>query len=127
MFLIGIPVIFGLIGALALIAISYFGSADLDATASAGLQTLQAAVESYATAHNGNYPLSETDLTSATPPYLNESYCGEEVGGFRFDCKFSSKHYVLQAIPRTGTLVAGTKTLVVSGGQNAPSSSEEKK
>ncbi|MBI3601710.1 MAG: hypothetical protein HY209_02290 [Candidatus Omnitrophica bacterium] len=86
-----------------------------DALAKATIRSISTASESYGTANNGNYPTSITSLTGATPPYLNQAYCGTTVSGYDFVCTFNVASYTVTATPVTvGT--SGTTTYTISTG-----------
>ena len=71
-------------------------------TAQATLRTISSAFEKYAAAHNGNYPTTMTDLTSQTPPYLNEDYVAKGPRqGYIFTVPAYGANYCIQATPET--------------------------
>ena len=81
--LVEIMIVVAIIALLAAIAIPNLLRARVNAnetTAQATLKTLSTAAESSASANNGDYPLLITDLTAATPPYINENYIGNRQG-----------------------------------------------
>ncbi len=89
--LVEIMIVVAIIALLAAIAIPNLLRAKLsanEALAQSTLRTLSTAAETYATAHNGDMPAAEGDLTGATPPYLNRSYCGNTINGYGYACTF---------------------------------------
>lgn len=86
-----------------------------DALAKSTIRTLSVASETYATANNGQFPLSIYDLTDAQPPYLNTSYCDQTISGYSYECNFDAKEYSFAATPENpGT--SGTKEYIISTG-----------
>jgi type IV pilus assembly protein PilA len=116
--LVEIMIVVAIIALLAAIAIPNLLRAKMsanDALAKSTLRAISTASESYATANTGNYPGDETSLTSATPAYLNKSYCGTTVSGYVFACSFNNPTYSITATPVTvGT--SGTTTYTISTG-----------
>ena len=116
--LVEIMIVVAIIALLAAIAIPNLLRAKMsanDALAKATIRSISTASESYATANSGNYPTQETSLTTATPPYLNKSYCAQTISGYAFTCTFASSSYTVVATPVTvGT--SGTTTYTISTG-----------
>ena len=116
--LVEIMIVVAIIALLAAIAIPNLLRAKIsanDALAKATLRSLSTSSESYATSNSGNYPGNMTSLTGATPPYLNQAYCGQTASGYTFACTFSSGSYTYTATPVTvGT--SGTTTFTISTG-----------
>src|SRR5690349_5603518 len=82
--LVEIMIVVAIIALLAAIAIPNLLRAKIsanDALAKATLRSLSTSSESYATSNSGNYPQDMTSLTGATPPYLNQAYCGTTASG----------------------------------------------
>ena len=117
--LVEIMIVVAIIALLAAIAIPNLLRAKVsanDATAQATLKTLATASETYATANNGNYPLDETSLTGATPPYTNKNYCtGASMAGFTYGCTFGAGAYTYKANPVTAGST-GTTTYTITTG-----------
>ena len=115
--LVEIMIVVAIIALLAAIAIPNLLRARLnanDSAAKADLQALVTALESYAAA-NGQYPTNESDLTGATPAYLNESLCGGTKHGYTFSCTLNSSSYSVTASATTcGT--SGSKSYTVTTG-----------
>ena len=89
-----------------------------DALAKATLRAMSTAAESYATSSSGNYPTAETDLTAASPPYLNMTYCASSpIGGYNYDCSgLSVSGYTITATPvRVGSTGTTTQTITTGG------------
>ncbi len=116
--LVEIMIVVAIIALLAAIAIPNLLRAKIsanDALAKATLRSLSTSSESFATANSGNYPGDMTSLTGATPPYLNQAYCGLTMSGYTFACTFAGGSYTFTATPVTaGT--SGTTTYTVSTG-----------
>lgn len=112
--LIVIIVIIGILAAIAIPKItSSYRLANETATYTS-LQTIASALENYSTV-NGVYPSQESDLTSATPPYLTQSYCGHSYNGYSYSCSFQADSYTVTASPDScGS--TGTKTYTLTTG-----------
>ncbi len=116
--LVEIMIVVAIIALLAAIAIPNLLRAKIsanDALAQSTLRTLSTASETYTTANNGNYPTSESALTTATPPYLNENYCSTTVSGFAFTCNWNVGAYTFYAVP-TAYGTSGTTSFTMSTG-----------
>ncbi len=87
-----------------------------DALAKATARAMSTASESYATANNGNYPSAVADLTNATPPYLNQNYCGQEISGYVYSCEFSNTGYKFTATPQKIGETGTTAVTITTGG-----------
>ena len=116
--LVEIMIVVAIIALLAAIAIPNLLRAKIsanDALAKATLRSLSTSSESYATSNSGNYPGNMTSLTGATPPYMNQAYCGQTSSGYTFACTFNAGSYTFTATPVTvGT--SGTTTFTVTTG-----------
>lgn len=116
--LVEIMIVVAIIALLAAIAIPNLLRAKIsanDALAKSTLRSLSTASETFATANSGNYPTAITELTTATPPYINKTYCGETISGFGFDCTFGVAGYTYVAAPITpGT--SGTESYTITTG-----------
>ncbi len=116
--LVEIMIVVAIIALLAAIAIPNLLRAKIsanDASARATLRALSTASETFATSNNGNYPATMTDLTGATPPYINTDYCGATVSGYAFTCTNAAGSYTYVATPVTvGT--SGTTTYTITTG-----------
>ena len=116
--LVEIMIVVAIIALLAAIAIPNLLRAKIsanDALAKSTLRALSSATETYATANSGNYPGDMTSLTGATPPYMNQDYCGKTVSGFTYTCTNTAGAYTYSAAPVTiGT--SGTTTFTMTTG-----------
>ena len=116
--LVEIMIVVAIIALLAAIAIPNLLRAKLNANDSLAKSTVRAmstSSESYATAHNGNYPIDVTSLTGASPAFLNNPYCDNTLSGYFYTCTFTNSTYTLSATPVTvGT--TGTTTYTISTG-----------
>ncbi len=87
--------------------------------ARATLKSLSTASETYMLIL-GSYPGNITSLTSASPPYINQSFCGSTLLGYQYVCTFSAASYLVVASPvvfgKTGT----TTYTIATGGVSSP-------
>ena len=125
--LVEIMIVVAIIALLAAIAIPNLLRAKMtanDALAKATLRAISTAAETYATANNGAYPTSETQLTTgSTPPYLNKAYCGTTLSGFDFTCTWAtaqSATYTAVATPTTPGVSGSVTFTITSGGVLTP-------
>ena len=122
--LVEIMIVVAIIALLAAIAIPNLLRARIsanDALAKSTLRSLSTSAETYATANTGNYPTAITDLTGATPPYINKAYCATTVSGFQYVCTFGAGSYSLEAEPITvGTSGTTTFTMTTGGVLSPP-------
>ncbi len=112
-------IVVAIIALLAAIAIPNLLRARVNANESAAqatLKTIATAAESFASANNGNYPTVVTDLTDATPPYMNENYCDAAIrSGYTYTCTFAVDSYnILGAAQNCGT--SGTRDYNITTG-----------
>ncbi len=116
--LVEIMIVVAIIALLAAIAIPNLLRAKIsanDSLAASTLRTLSTASETFATSNNGTYPADITSLTGATPPYINEAYCGQTIAGFSYACTMGAGAYTFTASPvNVGT--SGTTTLTMTTG-----------
>lgn len=117
--LVEIMIVVAIIALLAAIAIPNLLRARVnanEANAQATLKTIATACESFASVNNGNYPTAITNLTGATPAYLNEDYTITDPYGYNFDCgSLATTGYTCTATPNIcGT--TGTRTFTVTTG-----------
>lgn len=82
------------------------------------LKTISAALEAYASDHNGFYAPQDTlindkHLRTTAPPYLNKAYCGQVDNSYTFGCTINITTYTLTARPQNCT-TAGTKSFTVT-------------
>ncbi len=57
------------------------------------------AIEAYAEAHNGKYPVSESVLLDGNSPYLSKSYDNQVINGYRYLLELNSGSYRVVAKP----------------------------
>ena len=116
--LVEIMIVVAIIALLAAIAIPNLLRAKVsanDALAKATIRSISTGSEAFATANNGNYPGAIASLTSATPPYLNATYCGSTISGYTYACGMASTGYTVTATPAiVGT--SGTTTFTITTG-----------
>ncbi|MCM8782470.1 MAG: prepilin-type N-terminal cleavage/methylation domain-containing protein, partial [Candidatus Omnitrophica bacterium] len=117
--LVEIMIVVAIIALLAAIAIPNLLRARVNANesnAQATLKTIATACESYASANNGNYPTAISDLTGATPAYLNEDYTASARNGYTFACPtLTTSGYTCTAVPVTLN-TTGTKSFSICTG-----------
>lgn len=117
--LVEIMIVVAIIALLAAIAIPNLLRPRLaanEAKAQATLRTMSTAFETYAAANNGNYPTAMTDLTDATPAYLNADYTASILSGYNYTCgTMSATAYSCTATPATCNST-GTQTYTVTTG-----------
>ena len=117
--LVEIMIVVAIIALLAAIAIPNLLRAKIsanDALAKGTLRTLSTASETYATANNGNYPAAMTDLSGATPPYINSNPCTQTISGYTYACVPAVGGYTYTATPVTvGTSGTTTYTMTTGG------------
>jgi len=116
--LVEIMIVVAIIALLAAIAIPNLLRAKIsanDALAKGTLRSLSTASEAFATSNSGNYPGAIGSLTSATPPYISQSYCSTTASGYTYSCTFAAGSYSFVATPVTvGT--SGTTVFTISTG-----------
>lgn len=117
--LVEIMIVIAVVALLAALAIPNLLRAKINAnegSAQTILKHISNAIESYATANVGKYPTAITDLTTATPPYLNEDLATLSRGGYTFSCEtLTESAYSCTATPTTCGKT-GTKTYTISTG-----------
>lgn len=118
--LVEIMIVVAIIALLAAIAIPNLLRARItanDSAAQATLRTISTALETYAAANNGQYPTAESELTGATPPYLNQGYNGNTVQGYVYTLSSTVAGYTATATCVNKT-VTGSKTnyIITTGG-----------
>jgi prepilin-type N-terminal cleavage/methylation domain-containing protein len=115
--LVEIMIVVAIIALLAAIAIPNLLRARVtanEAAAQATLRTMSTGFETYAAAHNGNYPSAMADLTGVTPPYLNDDYVATSPRqGYNFSATYGAT-YCIQATAVAGT--GGRTFHIISGG-----------
>jgi len=116
--LVEIMIVVAIIALLASIAIPNLLRARIianESAAQATLRTISTAIETYAAANDGVYPTAETDLTGATPKYLNKAYDGVTESGYKYVYTLTATSYTVTARP-TSCTTSGTKSFTVSTG-----------
>jgi prepilin-type N-terminal cleavage/methylation domain-containing protein len=121
--LVEIMIVIAIIALLAAIAIPYLLRARVTTNESAAqniLRTLSSALDAYAAANNGLYApadgtTTDTYMTSQTPPYLNQAYCGQTLNGYTYGCTIDKTTYSLTARP-TSCTTSGTKSFTMTTG-----------
>jgi len=116
--LVEIMIVVAIIALLAAIAIPNLLRAKIsanDALAKSTLRSLSTASETFATNSAGNYPVTMTSLTGATPPYIQVPYCNSTRSGYSITCTMTAGAYTYLATPITvGT--SGTTTWTIRTG-----------
>lgn len=74
------------------------GAANKQA-ATASVRTISNALETYATAHNGKYPMSESALVDGDVPYLSKLYDNQIIHGYRYLLELNTDSYKVVAKP----------------------------
>lgn len=73
------------------------------------VQMIGTAVETYASANNGQYPQDEYDLRFSNHPYLKESYNNKTLNGYTYSLNLNTNRYEIIAAPSecgsTGTKI----------------------
>lgn len=116
--LVEIMIVVGIITLLAFIAFPSLLRSRITANESVAQSTLKAistAFETYAAANSATYPVAETDLTGANPPYLNQAYQGQSLQGYTYTYPtLTATAYCIQAAPLSAN--SGTKTFSITTG-----------
>ena len=133
--LVEIMIVVAVIGLLAAIAIPNITRARITANENAtkrNLKTIAAAAESFR-AINASYPANFSDLSTATPPYLESSFVGGGLtvkSGYQLVFTGSGDAFGATARPysgggvkffcidNTGVMVTSTSTIFVAAGTN---------
>ena len=121
--LVEIMIVVAIIALLAAIAIPNLLRARVTANESAAqatLRTISTALETYGAANGGFFSpadgtTTDTYLTSQTPPYLNQAYCGQTLSGYTYGCTINRATYSLTARP-TSCTTSGTKSFTMTTG-----------
>ena len=116
--LVEIMIVVAIIALLSAIAIPNLLRSRITANESAAqatLRTISVGIETYAAASGGTYPTAETDLTGATPKYLNKAYDGVTESGYKYAYTLTTTNYTVTARPTSCTM-SGTKSFTVSTG-----------
>ena len=123
--LVEIMIVVAIIAVLAAIAIPNLLRARMtsnDSLAKATLRAMSTAAESYGSANNGTYPVNETAMVSATPPFLNTAYCSNSpIAGYNYDCSvMNSAGYIFTATPVTLNITGSNVYTITIGGVLTP-------
>ncbi len=94
-----VMVILGIIAAIAIPNLTRNKITSNENTAKGIVRLISSAAENYAAVNNSSYPTAESDLTGATPPYLEQSYCGQNITGYSYSCAFAVGSYTVTATP----------------------------
>lgn len=117
---LGVPILIAFTTLLAAIAIPNLLRARLAANesiAKATVEVISTAIEQYAAANNGQYPLDELVLKYAKPPYLDKVYNGKTIQGYVYSSSFNSGGYMISAIPfKCGDTGTKNFTIETKGG-----------
>lgn len=121
--LVEIMIVVAIIALLAAIAIPNLLRVRMkanDSLAADYLKNLSTATEVFATSGFGVYPSNISLLTSATPPYISENYCGDINSGFTFTCTNTAGSYSYVASPVTTGKTGTTTYTMTTGGILTP-------
>lgn len=116
--LIQLMVVVAILALLAVIAITNTLRARITANnvmAQAALKTISTAVELYSLS-SGSYPLSTSNLVTATPPYLNRDYFAGTYSGFTFSSTLTASSYTIVATPAVMGRTGSTTYTITTGG-----------
>ncbi|MEW6170401.1 MAG: prepilin-type N-terminal cleavage/methylation domain-containing protein [Candidatus Omnitrophota bacterium] len=116
--LIEIMITVAIVALLSTLAIPNILRARINAQETLAISTLKhisTACEVFASANNALYPGNEAALTGATPPYLNQAYCGLNLQGYSYTCNFSVNAYTITSTP-VNPGIAGNRTFTVTTG-----------
>jgi len=86
-----------------------------DTLAKVTLFALSTASETYASSHQGKYPLSVDGLTGGNEPLIKQNYCNQTISGFHYDCEFTSDSYRFKAKPETTDTGTEEFTIMTGG------------
>lgn len=120
--LVEIMIVIAIIALLAAIAIPNLLRAKLssnEALAQSTVRAMSTAAETFATSNSGNYPTAMTDLTNATPSYIQTNYCDATVSGYTYTCPAASNTangYNYVATPANVGTTGNTVYTISTGG-----------
>jgi len=118
--LVEIMIVVAIIALLAAIAIPNLLRAKIsanDSLAQTTLRALSTAAETYATSHNGNYPLDIASMTTAVPAYIIKNYCTGTYSGFTYACTaMATGWYTFTAEASTLGTTGSTNYTMETGG-----------
>jgi hypothetical protein len=84
------------------------------------LRLIAKAADTWASTHNGAYPLDEYTLISSVPPLLSQAFNNKQVQGYEYSLRFDGDGYQLTATPvqcsvtGSSVLILGTNGEIVS-------------
>lgn len=110
--------VLGMLISIAIILPSILGAreASNQQTATASVRTISDALETYAKANNGKYPMSESALVDGNAPYLSKSYDNQVIHGYRYLLELNTNSYKVVAKPeKCGTKWTKVITMVTGG------------
>lgn len=117
--LVEIMIVVAIIALLAAIAIPNLLRARItanDAAAQATLKTLSTAYETFAAANNGVYPTAESQMISATPPYIGQTYSGRNTGGYTYTVTPGTGGYTIVASVNTKNSTGSVTSYAITTG-----------
>ncbi len=120
--LVEIMIVIAIIALLAAIAIPNLLRAKLssnEALAQSTVRAMSTAAETFATSNSGNYPTAMTDLTTASPSYIQTNYCDSTVSGYTYTCPAASNDangYSYVATPANPGTTGNTTYTISTGG-----------
>lgn len=92
--------------------------AQNESNASATLKLISAALENYASDHNGAFPVNLSLLTKDNPPYLDKDYVAlSPIRGYNFNCfRLEASSYSCVATAIKCRLTGKTNYTITTGG-----------
>lgn len=118
--LVEIMIVLMLIASLSVLAIPSLLRARMAANESAAratLKTIAVALENYASETGSGYPTDFSDLTTGTPPCLNNDYIAESpIQGYSYACgTLSQSGYTCSATPQNCNRTGSTVYTITTG------------
>ena len=116
--LVMVIIIIGILAAIAIPNISRSNMIAKESAAQSNLRIISSALEDYSTV-NDNYPTAESQLTGATPSYLNQSFCGNTLNGYTYSCIFPNPAdgtYTITATPSSCGHTGSKIYTIIQGG-----------
>lgn len=118
--IIMVIVIIGIIAAIAIPNVTNSYRLGNENAARGNLGIISAAMETYSTANNGSYPTLESQLTTASPPYLYRTFSGSSIQGYGYVySNLDGTGYTVTATPSSAA-TGSTTYMVVTGGVITP-------
>jgi len=113
--LVMVIVIIGILAAIAIPSMKRNYVIANDSVAQSNLRIISSALENYSSV-NDSYPTDESQLTGASPPYLNQSFCGNTIKGYTYSCTLATTGYTVTATPSScGSTGSKTYTITTGG------------